>query len=86
MSSKHQNPWNESEAVLSADKEEESDVKRVDNCGNKSLDDNRNLNNEINLDSAIEEAAKRRNLSTLNVKSIIHVRMICNINICGHLY
>ena len=31
---------------------------------------------DVNLDSTLEEAAKRRNLSALNVKSIIHVRKI----------
>lgn len=31
---------------------------------------------DVNLDSTLEEAAKRRNLSALNVKSIIHVRNI----------
>lgn len=34
------------------------------------------MKTDTDLDAAIEEAAKRRNLSTLNVKSIIHVRHI----------
>ena len=38
--------------------------------------DNESSKTDIDLDAAIEEAAKRRNLSTLNVKSIIHVRCV----------
>ena len=34
---------------------------------------------DTDLDSALEEAAKRRNLTALNVKSIIHVSLSFNI-------
>ena len=37
---------------------------------------------DARLDSTLEEAARRRNLSTLNVKSIIHVRSLICICIC----
>ena len=40
--------------------------------------DQESMKTDTDLDAAIEEAAKRRNLSTLNVKSIIHVRHILN--------
>ena len=36
-------------------------------------DDRESSSNDADLDVAIEEAAKRRNLSAQNVKSIIHV-------------
>ena len=38
--------------------------------------DHESSKTDTDLDAAIEEAAKRRNLSTLNVKSIIHVRLV----------
>ena len=48
--------------------------------GERPPDDHENSKTDIDLDAAIEEAAKRRNLSTLNVKSIIHVRHVYNLH------
>ena len=75
--SSQQNSPNEFKQPPSLDKEERVYIKpcRVDEFGNEMP--LQSLENDTNLDSAIEEAAKRRNLSTLNVKSIIHVRKIC---------
>ena len=52
---------------------EKEDVfkREVNECGDQH---GPSVEGDANLDTALEEAAKRRNLSTLNVKSIIHVR------------
>lgn len=57
----------------------DSDMKsyKVDEIGQeRAPDDHESSKTDTDLDAAIEEAAKRRNLSTLNVKSIIHVRHV----------
>jgi hypothetical protein len=61
----------------SVDGEGKAEIKscEVDESGNKRApNDHEDSKTDAELDAAIEDAAKRRNLSTLNVKSIIHVR------------
>lgn len=63
----------------SVDDERNSDMKscKIDELGKeRPPNDHESSKTNTDLDAAIEEAAKRRNLSTLNVKSIIHVRCV----------
>ena len=77
-----ENDRKESEANIGTkEKTVEEIEKRIDECGNDCVTDNVQSKPDQNfqrqdasLDTALEEAARRRNLSTLNVKSIIHVR------------
>ena len=71
----------ENESEPNACTKEETVEKRTDECRSDWVADNvqskpdENLNKQdASLDTTLEEAARRRNLSTLNVKSIIHVR------------
>ena len=63
----------------SVDDEGKIDMKscKIDELGKERPPNDRESSKiATDLDAALEEAAKRRNLSTLNVKSIIHVRCV----------
>ena len=69
-----------STGCATVEKEEGVDLQNrvVDECGDEATKEthikhDKSFNQDANLDSALEEAATRRNLTALNVKSIIHV-------------